>query len=138
MKNCLPYISDEQPAVGLGDEDWDDEDYKDVYPEPEPGQSSEEFLIRHHLACDGYRVNSFEEVKTHPVIILRLTRSSPIDSVNNFDHGKYFRSVLARAGFRLGRDELSVSVTGKKVLVAFQTGKPGADPEAILNEPNGL
>jgi hypothetical protein len=132
------------PASSQGldeDLDFDDEPeyYKDsYYPDFDslPGETSIAFNIRYAFACGGYRVTSVEEVKTHPVLVVRAVRKDTKPVACRSLLFRHVRDLMRRAGFPLNRDELTVDQTGKRILVAFMSGAPPADIEAILREPH--
>jgi len=122
------------------DEEWDQQDAIEVY-HPQfdalPGETSVAFNLRYAFASAGYWVSSVEEVKTHPVLVARFVRrdAEPInDQKLLFRH---IRDLLRGAGFPLRRDELTVSQTGHRVLVAFQWHDSPVDYQAALRQADG-
>lgn len=51
-------------------------------------------------------------------------------------YSQQIRELLRRAGFCPKRDELTVGRTGRRVIVAFQTGEWVPNFEEILREPD--
>lgn len=102
-----------------------------------PGESVTEALIRHHFQRAGYKVWRFEFAPTHPVIILKIIRTSapPIEDDRQFF--RHIREILKQAGYFLKKDELTVNRERKRVLVAFISGQP-TDPMEILRAQNGF
>src|SRR4051812_1660190 len=113
----------------------DEEDFKDIYPDPATGESSTVFLLRHHFARAGYEIRNIEEPKTHPVLILHATRQNATAVSDYRLLRRRIQDVLCQVGFYLRRDELTVGQNGNRLLIAFQTGGPPADFEEILREP---
>lgn len=135
MKSRKVPLKVEAQACDFDDDpDWEADDLKEVfYPDTEEPEGRK-FLAQHLLKLEGYQVTSCEMSETHPGLIFRLIRPTSKNFVKNADWTRHFRSILVRAGYQLRRNEITVGVTGKRILVAFQTG-PAADVDAILNEP---
>jgi hypothetical protein len=116
--------------------DWEDEadNFKEIFFPDLDQAEGRELLVQHLLKMEGFQVTSCERAETHPVMIIRLIRGGMKNFVNNADWTRHFQSILIRAGYRLRRDEITVGVTGRRILLAFQTG-PAADVDAILSEP---
>ena len=124
-------------ALTSEEEEWDQEDAIDVfYPDFDmlPHETPVTFNLRYAFTCAGYRVGGIEEIKTHPVIVVRAVSK---DAKLFPDHRLFFQHIqdlLRGSGFRLRRDELTVCQTGNRILIAFQSGAPSADIQEILRE----
>lgn len=128
-----------KPVLEIEDEEWDAQDSIDVfYPEFDvlPGETPVAFNLRYAFMCAGYRVVRVEEVKTHPVVAVRVVRKHAAPINNQRLLFRLIRDLLRTAGFPLRRDELTVGQTGNRILVAFQSGKPAKNFEDILREPH--
>jgi hypothetical protein len=120
-------------------EDFDDEEgyYKDLF-HPDfdelPGETPISFRLRYVFTSNGYRFRHVEEVKTNPVLIVRVVRK---DAPRITDQRLFFRHIqdlLRTAGFRLRKDELTIDQRGDRFMFAFLSGKPREDFRDILRE----
>jgi len=117
--------------------DFDIEDFKDVHLlelEPMPGESPVAYKLRFVFGCAGYRNVKVLEMQTHPVLAVHAVRQEA-QRIN--DHRLFFkhiRNLLRRAGFPLGRDELTVTQDNAGILAAFQWKDSPIDYAAGLRQ----
>ena len=124
-------------ALAIEDEEWDRRDAIDVYhPQFDAllGETPVAFNLRYAFTCAGYLVVSVEETKTHPVLVVRAVRKDVKPIADRKLHFQHVRDLLRGAGFRLRRDELTVSQTGNRLLVAFHWHNSPVDYAAALRQ----
>ena len=123
MKNSRPAMHKHRPILPVPAWDFGDDDprhYKDVYyPDIAPGESPAEFFLRHVLACAGYETKRIETSTTHPVMIVCAVCRSAKRVTGQRLLIQCFQILLRRAGFRLQKDELSVSQTSNRIFWVF-------------------
>lgn len=110
-------------------------EYKDVYfPTMLAGESPIESRVRHHFEWVGYKITRIETAPTHPTLIVRAVRASAprIDDPRLFF--KHIQALLRQIGFFPKKDELTVDREKERILFAFPSGDPPADPMEILRE----
>lgn len=95
--------------------------YSDVYyPDLLPDESETAYRLRVTFTSEGYATKTILAAATHPVWVIRARRK---DAPRIVDHRLFFRHIqelLSRAGFFLGRDELTIDRKGDSILIAFQ------------------
>ena len=135
MRRSSPYQS--QAAVLDTAPDLSLDTFKDIL-WPDVGTSPDEppsaFRLRCAFTNAGYRVRNVEEVKTHPVLIIRAVRECARRTTDHRAFWRHIRDVLRQAGFKLKRAELTVDQTGDRILVAFQSRTWKPNFEEILRE----
>jgi hypothetical protein len=104
--------------------DFEDEDgyFKDIfYPDFDelPGETPTAFRLRYAFTYCGYRVTRVEEVKTHPVVVVRAVRQSARRINDDRLFFRHIRDVLRQAGFSVRGHEMTVGQTGDRILAAF-------------------
>jgi hypothetical protein len=104
--------------------DFEDEDgyFKDIfYPDFDelPGETAIAFQLRYAFTCAGYRGVRVEEMKTHPVVVVRAVRQSARRINDDRLLFRHVRDVLRQGGFSVRGDELTVGQTGDRILAAF-------------------
>jgi hypothetical protein len=114
----------------------DDEDgyYKDVYGELALGELPEINLLRHTFAHAGYKITKTEAMNTHPVLRAHVVRITAPGTCDEKIMRQHFRKLLCQAGFHVQTDELSVSLSPKQILLAFQWSSSPVDYAAGLRE----
>jgi hypothetical protein len=121
-----------------GQKDFDDDDdVRDVFwPDFDglPGETPTVFRLRFAFECAGYEAIRIEEPQTHPVVIVRATQPESGRITDQRLLFRHVREILCQAGFRLKSDELTVALSGRRILIAFQTGKWVPNYEEILGE----
>lgn len=128
--------TDVTTALTSEDEEWDRQDAADVhYPDSQPGETEIAFRLRLAFEIQGYLVRDIREAPTHPVMIIRAVQGN---APRISDTRSFFRRVqglLRDAGFPLRRrDELTVSQTGSRILVAFLRHNSPVDYHAALRQ----
>lgn len=117
---------------------FDDEDnFKDIFwPDFDatPGETPVTFKLRFTFSSAGYQTIRIEEVKTHPVLIVRAICKDIRRITDHKLFVRHMQDLLRQAGFNLRKDELTVDQTGDRILVAFLSGKPVLNFEKILRE----
>src|SRR5437879_326397 len=121
-------------AAALSWDDTDDDDFKDVWLEPLPGESSVVSFLRHVFACAGYKIVRVEQAPTHPVLIIRVVRTTAPKIPEYRAFLRHIRELLRRAGFCLKRDELTVDQSAKTILMAFLWRNSSMDYAAALRQ----
>lgn len=114
--------------------DFDIEDFKDVYPEPLPGEPPAQFFLRHVFACDGYETLRIETAITHPVMIIHVACTSAPQITDQRLILRRFQSLLRRAGFQLRCSEMMVTRTGPRISITFLWWNSPLDYAAMLRQ----
>ena len=131
------------PSWDFGREELDFDEgpefFKDVhYPDFEelPGESSVAFRLRFAFASAGYTPIKIEEMRTHPIAIIKAIGPGTGRIADERLFRRQVRKILRQAGFQPKGEELTAGQTGYRILVAFMTGKWEPNFEEILREPH--
>jgi len=84
--------------------------------------------IKRVLAAAGFVTRRIEQLETHPVWTMHLTRTSFDLAADNPTAAKQIRKVLCKGGVKILRNELSVVSRSKNWIVcafALELGAPG-------------
>jgi hypothetical protein len=123
MNSCPYNVTLSISEADLSADHWeeiDQQDARDVFfANLLPGEPEISPDLRSAFEGYGYSVTRVELARTHPVVVLRMTRRRAPQMTDDGSLRRHFQVLFRQAGFRLRRDELIFSQLGNRVMVAF-------------------